>query len=322
MKHIAIIAGGDSSEYEVSLRSSRAVAQALSEYNFRTTIVNLSKKGWATEYGCEIDRNDFSFKNSTGAKENFDAALIMIHGTPGENGILQGYFELIGMPYTGCSVEVSALTFNKSITKLAVKNIAGINLAREILMSKGDPIESNHIIKELGLPLFVKPNASGSSCGVTKVKMVEQLVPAIETALKECDAVLLEEFIEGTEVSQGVMLVEGEMTVLPMTELMPNAEFFDYQAKYTPGGTEEITPARISNDLTAQISAVTERVYKTLGCRGVVRVDYIIKESKPYFIEINTNPGMSNASIVPQQWAYIGLTMGQAWTKIINEIIK
>lgn len=318
MKHIAIIAGGDSSEYEVSLRSAHAVCDSLDRSKFAPLIVHLGSKGWHLLSGEVIDKNDFSFTDPSGTKHTFDFALIMIHGTPGENGILQGYFELIGMPYSGCSVEVSAVTFNKRLTKSIVRNIEGLNLAKEIVLSKADAINPAQIVENLGLPLFVKPNASGSSCGVTKVKTAQQVLPAIEAAFAESDQVLIEEFIEGVEVSQGIMILSDKEYVLPITELVAHNEFFDYQAKYTPGMTDEITPARIAPQTAELVGKITLEAYRMLGCRGVVRVDYIIKEGRPYFIEVNTNPGMSNASIVPQQWLYAGLTMGQAWEMIIN----
>ncbi|MEG1665273.1 MAG: D-alanine--D-alanine ligase [Mucinivorans sp.] len=318
MRRIAIIAGGDSSEMPVSLRSAAAVCKSLDKSKFLPTIVSLSSNGWFVDKS-PIDKNDFSYLDEHGVRVKFDYALIMIHGTPGENGILQGYFELLGIPYSGCSVEVSALTFNKHLCKVAVSGVNGVNLAKQVYLRRGDKVDAQDVISALGLPLFVKPNASGSSFGVTKVKGVEYLLPAVAAAFTESEAVLMEEFIDGTEVSQGVMVVGGKEYVLPITELVSKNEFFDYQAKYTPGMTNEITPARIPIEVAAEISKTTLEIYKTLGCCGVVRVDYIIKGSKAYFIEVNTVPGMSEASIVPRQLSTIGMTMGQAFELIITE---
>lgn len=317
---IAVIAGLDSPEAEVSLRSATEVFEALDRNLFEPYLVTMQGAKWIAEQ-TNIDKNIFGFINDKGDTVKFDYAVSMIHGTPGENGILQGYFELMGIPYLGCNVEVSALTFNKSLCKSVVCGVDGIGLAKEIFIKDGDAIDSNKIVSKLGLPLFVKPNASGSSCGVTKVKKIEELEPAIQVALNDGGAALLEEFIEGTEVSQGVMVVAGEDFVLPITELISKNEFFDYQAKYTPNMTDEITPARIDDSVTQRLNKATLEIYKRLGCRGVVRVDYIIKGGVPYFIEVNTTPGMSRNSIVPQQWRAMGYSMQQAYTMIINNKI-
>lgn len=316
MKRIAIIAGGDSSEYEVSLRSANAVCESLDRSKFDPIVVLISRSGWKTLGGFVIDKNDFSYVVDN-KRFTFDFVINVIHGTPGENGLVQGYFEMIGLPYSGCSVETSAVTFNKSLTKSIVSSIHGVRMAKQIFLWDSK-IDANYIVESLGLPLFVKPNASGSSCGVTKVKSLDQLESAVNEAFKESDAVLCEEFIEGVEVSQGVMVLCGKEYVLPITELETKNEFFDYQAKYTDGFTNEITPARIDKGVANRVGQISLDLYKLLGCRDVVRVDYIIKGGHPYFIEVNTNPGMSNASIVPQQWREIGLTMGQAWEWIID----
>lgn len=312
---IAVIAGGNSSEVEVSIKSSQQVFDCLDRDVFDPKIVIINKNGWNCD-GVEIDKNDFSL-----CGVRFDYALIMIHGTPGENGILQGYFELLDIPYSSCGVEVSALTFNKSLCKSLLGGIPGINLAKEIILNKSDRVDLEFIVAMLGLPLFIKPNASGSSCGVTKIKEIGDIDKALEVAFLEGDQVMCEEYIQGIEVSQGVMITQGQEWVLPITELVSKNEFFDYQAKYTDGLTQEITPARISHHLATQISETTLSAYKALGCRGIVRIDYIIKDDKPYFIEVNTVPGMSCNSIVPQQWREIGLTMGQAWEMIIRDTI-
>lgn len=317
---VAVLCGGDSSEREVSLRSGRQVYQSLDPARYDRVLVDLNKDRWATTDGVVVDKNDFSI-----AGRRVDYALVMIHGTPGENGVLQGYLDLVGVPYSSCSLAVSVLTMDKSLTKAVLQRatIADAHFAKEVILNPGAAVDASKIVAELGLPLFVKPNASGSSCGVTKVKKEQELPSAIQTAWAEGGGdALLEEYIEGVEVSQGVMVCGAERYVLPITELVSKNEFFDYQAKYTPGMTDEITPARISAVAADRISKASMKIYEVLGCRGVVRVDYIVRDDRPYFIEVNTVPGMSAQSIVPQQWAAVGLSMGAAWDKIIQSTIK
>lgn len=317
-KSIAIVAGGDSSEREVSLRSGQAIFESLKSL-YDTTLIDLNKKGWKTSDGYEINKNDFSFTNSSGIKKTFDFVIIAIHGTPGENGPLQGYFDLIGMPYSSCSQEVSTITFNKYLTKCLVKGVKGVGLAKDIILHEGEKYDADNIIEKLSLPLFVKPNASGSSCGVTKVKTRDQLDAAITEAFKESSAVLIEEFIEGREFGQGIMVVDGKSFILPITELISSREFFDYIAKYTPGVTNEVTPAELSSKTADKLGELSLEIYRTLGCEGIVRVDYIIKDNKPYFIEVNTVPGMTGGSIVPSQLRYMGISLGDAWKMIIEQ---
>ncbi len=318
MKKIAIIAGGDSSEREISLLSGKNIYESIkNEYD--VTLIDLSKKGWITSEGYIIDKNDFSYTDNKNVKHTFDFALIAIHGTPGENGILQGYFDLIGMPYSSCSRESSTITFNKYLTKCMVKGISGLKLAKDIILTEGQPYNADEIIEKLSLPLFVKPNASGSSCGVTKVKEKKDLDKAIKEAFTESSAVIIEEFIEGREIGQGVMIVDGKAIILPITELISSREFFDYIAKYTKGITNEITPAELPESMNEKIGELTLNIYKALGCEGIVRVDYIIKDKKPYFIEVNTVPGMTAESIVPSQLKYMGISMKDAWKMIIEQ---
>lgn len=320
-KNIAVIAGGDSSEIVISHKSAAQVAQCLDREIYKPYTVTIIGREWTVDGKYSIDKNDFSFTDQDGVRVIFDFALIMIHGTPGENGILQGYFELMGIPYSSCDVGASAITFDKTLCKRALADVQGVNLARQLTIGRGEAVDGDHIANTLGLPLFIKPNASGSSFGVTKVKTVTDIADAVVSARTEGGVVMAEEFIEGVEVSQGVMIVGGKEYVLPITELVSKNEFFDFQAKYTAGMTNEITPARIPKHVEAEISRTTLAIYKTLGLSGVVRVDYIIKGTIPYFIEVNTTPGMSAASIVPQQWAAIGMTMGQAFDLIIQDAI-
>ncbi len=333
-RNIAIIAGGDGSEIVISRRSGRAVFNALDRELFEPYLVEYENGRWTVKHTPEgelsyeqpVDLNifgisDFGDEGSPDSVIRFNYALIMIHGTPGENGIMQGYFELMGIPYSTCSVEVSALTFNKSMTKQALSGQPGIHLARELTVQAGDPVNSTEIACHLGLPLFVKPNASGSSFGVTKVKREEDIGAAVTAALKESDVVMLEEYIAGREVSCGVMKTGGELLVLPITELVCETEFFDFAAKYE-GKSQEITPADLPAEVTAKLNTATATVYRALGCRGVVRVDYIIREGTPYFIEVNTVPGMSEQSIIPQQWREAGMTMTGGLSLLIEETSK
>lgn len=310
---IAVIAGGNSSEREVSLRSGQQVFDSLERDLFEPYFVELqgSKMSCA---GAEVDLNDFSLPDIG----RFDYALIVVHGTPGENGILQGYFEFIGVPYSTSGVTSSAITFDKELTKMALNGTHGMEFAKQVILRQGDSYNTEDIIAQLGLPFFIKPNASGSSFGVTKVKSAEQIQSAVDEAFAQSPTIMCEEFIDGVEISQGVMICGEQEFVLPITELISHNEFFDFEAKYTEGMTEEITPARIAEHTAQRVGAATLAAYKKLECRGVVRIDYIIRDEIPYFIEVNGVPGMSAASIVPQQWAHIGLTMGEAYTKIIR----
>lgn len=333
-KIIAVIAGGDSSEDVISYKSGAQVYECLDRNLFEPYLVVLRGTSWrvnpsdAVAEGAvvSVDLNDFSFRDHTGRHIRFDYALIQIHGTPGENGILQGYLELMRIPYSTCTAEVSALTFNKSLCKLALAGRPGIHLAKEILLHKGEPVPTaDVIINELGLPFFIKPNASGSSFGVAKIKSDDAAViaRAIEAAFEESDAVMLEQFVDGREVSCGMMVIDGKEWILPVTELISEKEFFDFEAKYE-GACREVTPASLPQEVVGALNKATATAYHTLGCRGVVRVDFIIDKVSglPYFIEVNTTPGMSAASIVPQQWREAGLTMGQAFGMIINETSK
>ncbi len=314
---VAIMAGGYSSEAEVSKRSAAQAYDSLRGGLFEPYIVEVSLEGWF----CNSERvNKDNFSTPTLGK--FDYALIMIHGTPGENGPLQGYFDLVGVPYSTSPAGIMAITFDKKLCKRALRDTEGINLAKEVIISKGESYNAEQIAESLSLPFFVKPTQSGSSFGVTKIKNIEELDAAIPIALSECDEVLCEEFIEGTEVSQGVMICSGKEYVLPITELVTKNEFFDYEAKYTEGLTQEITPARISTEIAQKISSATLAAYKSLGVRGVIRIDYIVKEGTPYFIEINGTPGMSAQSIVPQQWREAGLSMREAFEMIILSTLE
>ena len=265
-----------------------------------------------------IDKNDFSLQNDD-HRIKFDGVFIAIHGTPGENGLLQGYFDMMKIPYTSCDAFCSALTFNKQACKLFLKEY-GIKMADAVLIRKGDKIDLTDLNKQIGMPCFVKPNDSGSSFGVTKVKQKEELLPAIETAFKESDAVLIESFIDGREVACGVIKTKAKTIVLPLIEIISKNEFFDYEAKYTQGKSDEITPADLPPSITKEIQRISKYVYEILGCKGIVRVDFIITGETPYFIEINTVPGMTKESLVPKEALAAGITLEELYSMAVENM--
>ena len=320
MKRIAIVAGGDSSESEVSLRSAAGLMTFIPD-EYEKYIVSITGGDWNVHLldsvTTLIDKNDFSFVKE-GQKTTFDFAYITIHGTPGENGILQGYFNLIGMPFSCCDVLASALTFDKYVCNQFLRNF-DIAVAPSVVLRHRQTISNADIIEKLGLPLFVKPSAGGSSFGITKVKEAEQLSLAIEKAFKESDEVVVESFIAGTEVTCGMYKTRRKTVVLPVTEVVSKNEFFDYDAKYK-NQSDEITPARISDTLTRQIQATTEKIYDLVGAKGIVRVDYIIEESgRIVLLEVNTTPGMTPQSFLPQQIKAAGLNIQDVMRDIIED---
>ena len=323
MRTIAIAAGGDSSEYGISVKSAVEVNKALSS-RYITYIIMIRGTNWYWEDPKgryhNIDKNDFTIKTDEG-KVRFDAVFIAIHGTPGENGLLQGYFDMMGIPYSSCDAFCCALTFNKQATKLYLKEY-GMTMANAILIRKSDNPDIHEIAKYIGLPCFVKPNESGSSFGVTKAKSAEEIAPAIEAALKESDDVLIEAFMPGREVACGVVKVKGKSVVLPVTEIISKKEFFDYEAKYIPGNSDEVTPADLTPEMTNTIQELSSRIYDLLGCRGIVRVDFIIVGDEPYFLELNSVPGMTEESLVPQQATYAGISTGDLYSMVIEDLFN
>lgn len=319
-KNIALLAGGNSSEREIALQSAAQVAEAFDKERYKVWLVDVKGREFIYRDGeqeSRVDLNDFSLTIG-GEKIRFDYAYIMIHGTPGEDGHLQGYLEMMGVPFSSCDMVSSVITFDKQSTKLAVSQ-TGVSLAKGVLLRESDWIAPDAIVAELGLPLFVKPNASGSSCGVTKVKSVEELPDAIFRAFDESSEVLIEECIVGREMACGVLVTEDEELLLPITEIVAKNEFFDYEAKYTAGMSDEITPAEISEELVAKLHELTLAAYKACRCKGLARVDFIVTpEGEPYLIEINTIPGMSAGSIVPKQIRAAGLTMTEVLTRVIE----
>jgi len=303
--------GGYSDEYKVSLKSGQLIFDSLDREIYNVYKVVILKDEWyfldENDQKKPINKADFSADLGNGESLKFDACFNIIHGTPGENGILQAYWDAVGQKYTGCDFYQSALTFNKKDT-LAVLSKYGIPSAKSIYLKKGEDISDDKIVEELGLPLFVKPNQSGSSLGISKVKEKSELKTALEIAYKEDDEILIESALNGTEVSVGVLDYKGEVIVLGITEIIPDKEFFDYEAKYE-GASQEITPARIDEVTTKKVEEISIKAYKSLGMSGFSRSEFIIVDGIPYLLEMNTNPGFSPASILPQQAKIYGISI-------------
>jgi D-alanine-D-alanine ligase len=321
MKTIAIVAGGDSSEYEISVKSAFEVSKALSSrYVVYIIMIRGASWYWEDQKGRyhNIDKNDFSLITDE-YRLRFDAVFISIHGTPGENGLLQGYFDIMSIPYTSCSSFCSALTFNKHACKLFLKEYK-IPMADAILIRDGEIMDPVSIISKTGLPCFVKPNDSGSSFGVTKVKKKDELLSALKTAFKESNEVMIEKFMDGREVACGVLKTRDKTIVLPVTEIISKNEFFDYNAKYTPGRSDEVTPADMPANVTNEIQRLSSLIYDLLGCKGIVRVDFIVVNQAPYFLEINTVPGMTEESLVPKQALVAGISLDELYSMVVEEL--
>ncbi len=323
-KTIALIYGGNSSEVEISIQSGKNAASCIDRERYDLYEVLLRGASWQVQIydgeevveSVEVDKTDFSFTYK-GDKVKFDLAYIMIHGTPGENGLLQGYFEMLGIPFNTCSSFVSSITFDKHSCKRFL-DFAGVKMAKDVYLREGHDYNVNAIVKELGLPLFVKPTSGGSSFGITKVKREEELDHAIREAFKECDSIIIEESITGREVTNGIYTKDGELVRLPVTEIVTEREFFDYEAKYL-GMSNEICPAPISDELAENIQNLSAKIYRYMGCKGLVRIDYIVKGYDLYFLEINTVPGMTPMSLVPGQVRAAGIDMGEFFTTLIEE---
>lgn len=328
-RNIAIVCGGDSSEYEVSMKSAQGLYSFFDKERYNVYIVCLSSNDWHVQLNDgtteRIDRNDFSFKEND-KKVTFDYAYITIHGTPGENGLLQGYFDLLSIPYSTSGVLVEALTFDKFVFNQYIKSY-GVRVADSMLIRRGfeNEIDENEVEKRLGMPCFVKPAADGSSFGVSKVKNADQLAPAIRKAMMESDEVMIESYIEGTEISIGCYKTADNAVVFPPTEVVTNNEFFDFDAKYN-GQVDEITPARISDNTTKRVQKLTSAIYDILKCNGIIRIDYIITHEKEdgkdvdkiTMLEVNTTPGMTPTSFIPQQVRAAGLDITQVLTEIVE----
>jgi|SRR5690606_3783762 len=320
-QNIAIVMGGYSSEYEISLKSGQVVYKHLNRSIYTPYCVHIFKDQWVlVENGTEypIDKDDFSAEIN-GTKITFACVFNAIHGTPGEDGKLLAYFELLGLPHTSAPSYQMALTFNKRDT-LSVVRPYGIKTATSYYLNQGDVIDEAAIVARVGLPCFVKANRAGSSFGVTKVYEQALLQQAIETAFKEDDEVIIESFLDGTEVSVGVITYKGETTVLPITEIVSDNDFFDYEAKYL-GKSQEITPARLSEADAKKVREVARKAYDVLRMRGFSRSEYILVNGEPYMLEMNTVPGLTEASILPQQAAHAGISLEALFDNAIQEAL-
>ena len=310
-KNVAVVMGGYSDEYKVSLKSGQLIYDSLDRDLYNVYKVVILKDEWYfvddRDQNLPINKADFSVTMESDFKVKFDVCFNIIHGKPGENGELQAYWDTIGQKYTGCGFYQSALTFNKKDT-LAVLSKYGIPSAKSVYLRKGDDLNEDQIIEELGLPLFVKPNQSGSSLGITKVKDKSEFPKAVDFAFAEDDEILIESFLNGMEVSVGVVDFNGETIVLGITEIVPHKEFFDYEAKYE-GASEEITPARIDEETRIKVEEIAKKAYNSLGMSGFSRSEFIIMNGIPYMLEMNTNPGFSPASILPQQAKIYGISI-------------
>lgn len=319
-KNIAIVWGGYTSEIVVSARSMAGIYSFLDKEKYNVYKVKITRENWSINLNDKeyaIDKNDFSFINPTNnEKVKFDFAYITIHGTPGEDGRLQGYLEMLGIPHSTCSMMTSALTMNKFVCNNFLKNF-GIQVADSLYLNKETKYNIENIAKQLGFPMFVKPNTGGSSFATTKVKSIDQLQNAIDAALKETPDVIIEHFIDGCDVTCGCYKIKEKDIILPITEVVTSNEFFDYDAKYE-GKAEEITPARISDEMTKEIQALVSKIYDLINAKGIIRVDFIISENKPYLLEVNTTPGMTTTSFIPQQVAAAGLDITEVLTEIIE----
>ena len=321
-RNIAIVCGGDSSEHDVSLRSAQGLYSWFDKERYNVYIVDVKGQDWHVELPggvtAKIDRNDFSFVEDGKAKL-FDYAYITIHGTPGENGILQGYFDLIDLPYSTSGVLVEAMTFDKFVLNQYLRGY-GVAVADSMLIRRGFEhlVSEDEIEQRIGMPCFVKPATDGSSFGVSKVKNKDQLAPALRKAMLESDEIMVEQYLEGTEITIGCYKTSEKEVLLPITEVVTKNEFFDYDAKYN-GQEEEITPARISEDWARRVREITSHIYDILHCNGIIRIDYIIsKDGKIRMLEVNTTPGMTPTSFIPQQVKAAGMTMTEVLTDIVE----
>lgn len=323
-RNIAIVCGGDSSEHDVSMRSAQGLYSFFDKERYNVYIVDVKDQDWhvtlENNETIKIDKNDFSFVRD-GKAVVFDYAYITIHGTPGENGIMQGYFDLLHVPYSTSGVLVEAMTFDKYVLNNYLKGF-GVNVADSILLRRDDTVDEEAIAARIGMPCFVKPAADGSSFGVSKVKNADQLAPALRVAFMESNEVMVEQFMDGTEISIGVYKTRDKSVVFPATEVVTNNEFFDYDAKYN-GQVQEITPARIAPETAKAVAEETSRIYDILHCNGIIRIDYIITKDadgndKINMLEVNTTPGMTPTSFIPQQVRAAGLDIAQVLTDIVE----
>ena len=322
-KNVAIIAGGDSGEYEVSINSANEVYKHLSKEAYNPYLIIIRGQEWyyldEESESIEINKADFSLTiNDTHI--TFDVVFNVIHGTPGENGIIQGYFDLLEIPYTSCGLAASALTFNKGYCNGVVRSL-GVSIANSIHLIKKAPYDLKSIGDELGFPVFVKPANGGSSVATSKVNEMSELQAAIDLAYTADDEILIEQFIKGREIDCGAFNYKGKMMIFPITEIISKKEFFDYEAKYTEGMADEITPAQIPEEVEIECKAISSELYQKLNCKGVVRFDYIFNDEAIFFLEVNTVPGLSEASIIPKQATEMGIGMEQLFEMMIEDAL-
>lgn len=323
-KNIALIAGGDSGEYSISINSASMVLAQIDQSKYELYLIIIKGRSWTYNHpelgSIDIDKNDFSL---TIAEEKivFDLIFNLIHGSPGENGKLQGYFDMLGLPYTSSNAVTSALTFNKAYCNQVVR-ATGVAVSKNVHLFKHRPCDLETLLKNISLPAFVKPNQGGSSVGMSKVLEAKELKPAIEKAFAEDDEIIIEEFIKGRELTCGVFEYDSEILRFPVTEIISKKDFFDYEAKYNPAFAEEITPAEITEEDATRIQETSAKLYQVLNCKGLVRFDYILNSDNLWFLEVNTIPGMSNESIIPQQINAMGYTLGDFYSMIIEEALR
>ncbi|MBQ3635632.1 MAG: D-alanine--D-alanine ligase [Bacteroidales bacterium] len=324
-KRVAIVYGGYQSEAEVSARSKDGLLNMIDGEVYDLTPVEITRESWtvhAQDGDFPISREDFSYTNSKGEKVTFDMAYITIHGIPGENGLLTAYFEMIGQKHSTCPSLTGAMTFDKFVCNSYLRAF-GVNVADSIRVRGSESVDPVKIAERIGLPMFIKPSAAGSSFGVSKVKVVDEILPAIEKAKKESEDVLIEEYMEGTELTCGLYKTGKRTVVFPLTEVVTKREFFDTEAKYTPGMTEEITPARVSDEVAKAVMKIAQEVYDLLNMRGIVRIDFIVrKNGAPYVLEINTTPGQTVTSFIPQQIRAAGMKESEVFGEVIDDLIE
>ena len=323
MKNIAIICGGYSGEYDISVQSAAMVSNHLDSSVFKSYVIVIEQNDWYYKddkgNSYSIDRNRFTLQIRNSIIK-FDGVFNAIHGTPGEDGKILGYFDTLGIPYTSCDMDVSALTFNKYLCNNFVSSL-GLNIANSFSFVEGEDIDKELIIESLGLPLFVKPARSGSSVGVSKVSNADEFENSISKAFEADNRIIIEEYLDGREIDCGLFKNKKELIILPLTEIITDNEFFDYEAKYTKGKADEVTPpVDLNIEFETDIKAVSSLLYNKLGCKGIVRVDYILTDEKLYFIEINSVPGLSQASIVPKQAEAMGISISELFNITVNNM--
>lgn len=322
-KTIAIAFGGYSSEWVISEKSAKVVSNHLDRNHYEPYLVRIASDAWNVllKDGTKspVNRNDFSFMEN-GTKRKFDAVFNAIHGTPGEDGKLQGYWDMLGIPYTSPGVLASSLTFSKSYCNGFLRQFNDVNIATSVMIRKGDKVDAKAILEKIGLPCFVKPNNLGSSFGITKLKVAENFDEALSKALENDEEAVIEQFIKGDEIASGVYGHGGEVIALPLTEIISKNEYFDFEAKYE-GASEEITPARVPDSVRDLIQETTRRVFTRLKLKGMSRIDYIVQEGVPYLIEVNTIPGLSESSLLPQQVLHTGMSLQQFFGMLVEDAL-